>query len=190
MSAVSSVDSGVAVGAGCVEAVDGWTLTGACALPLAATAVAGVSPWLVGAAGVDVTAKACGAGVAVTGAADDTAFVGAGGVTVAERTLAVTLPEPAELVVDPAAGVVGAACADTLVVVFADTGALLALIEAVAAATEMAGLAGAATGWELMTPPATAGVPLPPVAAVMVGASGTPVDPCDTVTVKGCVALD
>ena len=184
MSAVSSVDSGVVVGASCVEAVEGCTLTAPCVL--AATGIDG--GWIAGAAGVEVTATACGVGAVAAPLADAVAVAGAADDTVAERTLAVTLPEPAELVVDPGAGVVGAAwVAVTLGVVLADSGAIVLLFAAGVVATGVVGFAATTTGCELMIPPVTCGTSFPPVAVVIVGASGTPFAPCATVTVKGCV---
>src|SRR5215469_7471241 len=134
MSAVSSFDSGVGAGAICVETVEGCTLTAAWVFPLAAAVVAG-TPWLVGAAGVDVADTAGGVGTAAAGVTGAVAVAGAGAAAVAERTLAVTLPEPAELVVGPGSGVVVATCApDTLGVAIPETGAVLPLFAAVVAA--------------------------------------------------------
>lgn len=134
-----------------------------------------------------MVATACGAGVAAGGAVG-TAGVAVAGATVAERTLAVTFPEPAELVVDPGAGVVGAICVvATLGVVLAGTGVMPLLFAAVVAATGVVGLDATTTGCELIIPPVAGGTPFPPVAVVIVGASGTPFAPCATVTIKGCV---
>lgn len=154
---------------------------------MAAAVVAG-TPWLVGAAGVDVADTAGGVGTAAAGVTGAVAVAGAGAAAVAERTLAVTLPEPAELVVGPGSGAVVATCApDTLGVAIPETGAVLPLLAAVVAAAGVVAFAGATVGCELMIPPVTAGPPFPPVAVVIVGASAIPFAPCPTVTVKGGV---
>jgi len=183
MSAVRSVDPDVDAGAGCVEAVEAGVLTEAWAPPFVATAVAGGSPWLGATAGVDVTAVACGAGAGAAGTI--AAGVVAGAVTVAERTLAVTLPEPAELVVDPVVGVAGATCADT--VGAALPGVALTWLEAVALAAGTLGFAGVEVGCEVRIPLVIAGDPAF-APGVIVGAPGAAVAPCATVTVRGFAA--
>jgi hypothetical protein len=97
-------------------------------------------------------------------------------------------PEPAELVVDPGGGAVGAICVlATLGVVLPGTGVMPLLFAAVVAATGVVGFAATTTGCEVITPPVTGGTSFPPVAVVIVGASGIPFALCATVTVKGCV---
>jgi hypothetical protein len=147
MSAVSSFDSAVSAGAGCVEAVEGCALTAAWVLPLVPTAVVAESPWLAGGAGVDVADTACGVGTAAGGITVVVTVAGAGAAAVAERTLEVTLPEPAELVVGPGAGAVGATCAaDMLDVAIPEIGVVLLLFDAVLDAAGTANFAGAAAG--------------------------------------------